>query len=350
MNLLNPLPVRTAMLRLAFVGLTALSLTASAAKNRDLILLAVPVDDVDRGVYRLVESKLRDRGEVENASLAYRELHEPAPLTQGRLDHPIPGWWPKALVWDWESGVAACKTRSPAPYGPENTEGRLCGGRLAAALWERYLEHQKADLVVQVVMEPVNPQDVEVDDRQRLRVRAFVPNEPAQRIAERREVEFAEVREVAAVLALRVASGGGAAEPRVVLRALPTPKAKVDEPIPDLAAVKPPRGCRAEVPSGMTVDPADARLSQILVRHWAASARGLRPTLPPLSCALDVEARPERVVGTNVLLGSAILTCGGRVKVIAKLHKTTQAALDDALSEEVVKKLIDGYCRGKYGG
>lgn len=328
------------------VPVLLLSALAAGAPGRDLIVLAVPHDDVDRGVYRLVEAKLRDRGNVENASLVWRELHEPSPLPTGRLDHPIPGWWPQALRWDWESGVQACKTRSEAPYGPENTEAKLCGSKLATALWERYLEGQKADLVVEVVMEPVNPAQVDVDDRQRLRVRAFTPGEPSQRTAERREVEFGEVAEVAAVLALRVATGGGQGVPRAILRALPPPKPKVDEPLSDLAPVRPDRRCKAAVPTALTVEPADGRLSRILVKHWAKTAEPL-PGLPPVHCELDAESRPERVVGVTVLLGSATLRCG-KVKVVGKLHKTTQPALDDAMSTELVKKLLDGYCRGKF--
>jgi len=332
--------------RLLFL-LLAVATAASAASSRDLILLAVPSDDVDRGVYRSIEGKLNDRGEVENASHPYRELHDPAPLSTGELDHPIPGWWPKALKWDWESGVAACKTRSNPPYGKHNKEARVCGGQLAEALWQRYLEHQKADLVVQVLMEPVNPAQADVDDRQRLRVQAFTPGEPSQRTAQRSEVEFAEVREVASVLALRVATGGGTAEPRTVLRALPTPKPKVDEPIPSLAGVKVPRRCGVDLPGSLVIEPADARFSQILVLHWANSVGSLPQKGPPLRCTLENENRPEKLMGQTVLLGSAILHCGGKNKVVSKMHKTTQGVLDRVMSEEMVEKLVNGLCSGK---
>lgn len=334
-------PVR----RVLFLFLT-LSTAASAARSRDLILLAVPNDDADRGVYRAAEGKLRDRADVENASHPYRELHDPAPLTLGQLDHPIPGWWPKDLRWDWESGAAACKTRAAAPYGPHNKEARICGAKLAEALWQRYVEHQKASRVVQVLMEPLNPTQQEVDDRQRLRVQAFVPGEPAQRTAQRSEVEYADVREVASVLALRVATGGGTAEPRAMLRALPTPKPKVDEPIPSFEGIKVPKRCGVTLPGALTVEPADARFSQILVAHWANTVRGLPETGPALACTLENESRPKLLMGQTVLLGSATLSCG-KAKLVSKLHKTTQSMLDQVMSEEMTGKLVNGFCSGK---
>ena len=67
--------------------------------------------------------------------------------------------------------------------------------------------------------------------------------------------------------------GGGTAGPRTMLRALPTPKPKVDEPIPSLKAVKVPRRCPVELPSALVIEPADARFSQILVLHWANSVQ-----------------------------------------------------------------------------
>src|SRR5262245_45969642 len=44
-----------------------------------------------------------------------------APINIGRIDTPIPTWWPEALRGTWESGRDLCVRRAEQPpYGIEN--------------------------------------------------------------------------------------------------------------------------------------------------------------------------------------------------------------------------------------
>src|SRR5262245_55875920 len=101
-----------------------------------------PVLLVMRGEYGVavrtnVEHALARKGRpVLDAAPMWQDLvFGHAPINMGRIDAPIPTWWPEALRATWESGRNLCVRRAEQPpYGIENYAAYLCGQQLGPVL------------------------------------------------------------------------------------------------------------------------------------------------------------------------------------------------------------------------
>src|SRR5262249_7103086 len=80
-----------------------------------------------------------------------RALFSPGMLVP-EFDKPPPTGWPKALENDWAKGNAACKARVSARANRMSRASAAveCQKELSRALYARFLDHEKPDLVLEV--------------------------------------------------------------------------------------------------------------------------------------------------------------------------------------------------------
>lgn len=91
-----------------------------------------------------------EQDEVRDISELSRALFAPGMLVPG-FDKPPPRGWPKSLAKDWEQGNAGCRARiEKVGRIAKPAAAMQCQKELARALYERFLDHERPALVLEV--------------------------------------------------------------------------------------------------------------------------------------------------------------------------------------------------------
>ena len=171
-----------------------------------------------------------EEDEVRDLSELSRALFAPGMLVP-EFDKPPPRGWPKALAKDWEQGNAGCRARVEKLSRLSRPAAAMqCQKELARALYQRFLEHERPALVLEV-----STQDAPGDDQGRT-VRVFARIfTPSGEHSEGRKllvsVARADTASAAARLVTSLRKGEGEATRIELPRALPQPPPLEPKPV-----------------------------------------------------------------------------------------------------------------------
>jgi hypothetical protein len=284
---------------------------------------------------------------VLDASDAYYALLDGlSPLKMGKLDADPPESFAEnaALVADHRRGTDACKARAgKPPYGLANAAAFVCGGRLAEALFQRYLDALAPDLVVEINLKSTG------GPRYDLRVSGYAPGSERTRSFAARRVALRDTGPLAARLALDVAVGRGGGGSRVVARELPETSEADSAGLAlglsqDLPGPPIPAGCRGPLPQALELPHAAAPFAATVARQWSNTVSGSpAATAPPLACKLVFRGEPL-MAGAEVKSWVGTLFCGEEKFEATVLHIEVVTA-QRQVSSRIVQKLLESRCR-----
>ncbi len=341
--------VRPAMTRLGVWLVFVVGLVEACAAVQPRIGMAVVGDDVHaRRLRDAMNEVLGELGyQVKDLSVEYDYFNGISPLPTGNINAARPGFWPSDLADAWDQGIAACLARAGAPpYGTTNREAFLCGRQLAAALWQRYLDHQRlARFVVAPVIEPISGARLSVEGV------SFVPDETvAHTLAT--TLTLSVMREQVQSWLEEMLAGKGKSITRRFERELPRPpsaalpRREPDVTGFDLSPVPLPASCSASLPPDLLIEPATDWIAMVTAARWRASVATRDRSADALGCSIQLIDHGA-LMGTSMRDFVVNLTCGG------VSHVTRHASIDathrgfvERVTAELIAKLGASLCAG----
>ena len=289
-------------------------------------------------------------------------------------DSEPPSGWPQELAGVWRQGWAACTPLRTQPRFTMQDKGAwLCSRALAPALWQRFLDQRKPDVVLAVsASQASRPGEPE---RWSLEVVAYGPNETVQRTlsdeprasgggglggrrvltsgAPEAPASGAPLAERVRTFVQRALKGDGHVAPRAVVRAFPTlsiPSADAKPQPPAQVKLKEtveiPEACR-ELPASLAVRAPTDELSAYFAGAFEAGIPVERRSGAALACDLLLlgPLSGGLLSGTRMKSFHYQLRCGGeRILALQGLGISEPHARAD-LAPKLLKAIVNQACR-----